>query len=75
MTSTRTSPDLRNPARQHWSLRTERWRYILYNNGAEELYDHANDPHEWINLAQVPGLAVTKQKLNDDLLRMSRSKE
>jgi hypothetical protein len=34
------------------SLRTERWRYIKYKDGTEELYDHQNDPMEWTNLAQ-----------------------
>ncbi len=33
------------------SLRTHRWRYIRYADGSEELYDHANDPNEWNNLA------------------------
>ncbi len=33
------------------SLRTSRWRFICYANGAEELYDLKNDPHEWVNLA------------------------
>lgn len=33
------------------SLRTTRWRFICYANGAEELYDLKNDPHEWVNLA------------------------
>jgi len=33
------------------ALRTERWRYIRYADGTEEIYDHANDPHEWHNLA------------------------
>ena len=45
------------PARaadQHFSLRTERWRYIRCRNGEEELYDHASDPHEWTNLAGAP---------------------
>ena len=32
-------------------IRTERWRYIRYANGAEELYDMQNDPNEWHNLA------------------------
>ncbi|HSH14396.1 MAG TPA: sulfatase [Verrucomicrobiae bacterium] len=34
------------------AVRTERWRYIRYANGAEELYDLVNDPHEWTNLAR-----------------------
>jgi len=65
-----TPSDLKNPAKQHWSLRTKRWRYVLYNNGAEELYDHAADPYEWTNLAEDPDLASTKNKLKNDLLGM-----
>ncbi|HTL72470.1 MAG TPA: hypothetical protein VL863_04135, partial [bacterium] len=54
---------------QQWSIRSERWRYILYNNGAEELYDHATDPHEWINLATDPAQAAQKQTLRRELCR------
>lgn len=36
---------------------TERWRYIRYANGDEELCDHANDPGEHKNLAGDPALA------------------
>ena len=33
------------------SIRTSRYRYIKYlKTGAEELYDHSNDPNEWVNL-------------------------
>lgn len=32
-------------------IRSERWRYIRYADGAEELYDTQSDPHEWTNLA------------------------
>ena len=35
---------------QHYAIKTDRYRYILYNNGKEELYDHQNDPNEWDNL-------------------------
>lgn len=34
------------------SVRSERWRYIQYRNGEEELYDHFNDGNEHINLSQ-----------------------
>jgi choline-sulfatase len=34
------------------SVRSERWRYIRYADGSEELYDHRHDPLEWTNLAQ-----------------------
>jgi len=33
------------------SIRDERWRYIHYADGSEELYDHQTDPNEWENLA------------------------
>jgi len=36
------------------SLRSERWRYIRYYDGSEELYDHYNDKQEWDNLANDP---------------------
>jgi arylsulfatase A-like enzyme len=33
------------------AVRSDRWRYIRYADGTEELYDHSNDPHEWTNIA------------------------
>jgi arylsulfatase A-like enzyme len=36
------------------AVRTERWRYIHYRDGTEELYDHEKDPWEWTNLAGNP---------------------
>jgi len=39
------------PSEQSYSLRYEDWRYIRYQNGREELYQTAKDPHEWTNLA------------------------
>jgi choline-sulfatase len=33
------------------SVRSERWRYIRYSDGTEELYDHSTDDMEWTNLA------------------------
>ena len=45
------------------SIRTQRWRYIRYEDGSEELYDHRVDPDEWINLANKPEHEQTKKKL------------
>ena len=33
------------------TLRNENYRYIVYTNGFEELYDHRNDQNEWNNIA------------------------
>jgi arylsulfatase A-like enzyme len=33
------------------AVRDERWRYIRYADGSEELYDHLRDPREWTNVA------------------------
>ena len=33
-----------------------RYHYIRYADGAEELYDHQNDPREYVNLAKQPEL-------------------
>ena len=32
------------------AVRTDRWRYIRYADGTEELYDHHDDPNEWTNV-------------------------
>jgi iduronate 2-sulfatase len=55
----------------HYSLRTERWRYIRYNSGVEELYDHENDPYEWTNVCSDPALAETKAELRTELFRIN----
>ena len=44
-------------------VRSERWRYIRYNDGTEELYDHNVDPMEWTNLASKPESAAVKKEL------------
>ena len=39
------------------AVRDERYRYIRYADGSEELYDHESDPNEWHNLAGRRGYA------------------
>ena len=42
----------------NYSIRSERYRYIHYNDGSEEFYDHADDAHEWNNQIGNPELAA-----------------
>jgi arylsulfatase A-like enzyme len=45
------------------ALKNEKWRYIRYADGSEELYDHTQDPNEWTNLAGVAGMSEVKSRL------------
>ena len=60
-----------NPSRESYTLRSKNWRYIRYENGKQELYDTASDPHEWHNLADKPEhserLAGFRQRLLEQL--------
>jgi arylsulfatase A-like enzyme len=42
---------------------SERWRYIIYSDGGEELYDRKEDPNEFTNLAGNSQYASTKRAL------------
>jgi len=55
---------------QNYSYRTKDWRYILYKNGKEELYDHRNDPREWKNLATEEKYKKIMRQLKKDMLEM-----
>ena len=44
-------------------------RYIRYEDGSEELYDHANDPHEWVNLAGSTAYETIKNTLKEQVLK------
>ena len=49
--------------RRHSALRTERYRYIRYGDGGEELYDHSTDPHEWENRVGSADAAAVLEEL------------
>ena len=53
--------------RGNYSVRTERWRYILYADGNQELYDLTVDPHEWENLADKEEHRRLIDRLRSDL--------
>ena len=48
-------------ARGNVSLRSDRYRFIRYVDGSEELYDHQHDPNEWTNLLAKQGAAEKYQ--------------
>merc|ERR1712048_1515137 len=45
------------------------YRYIIYNHGAEELYDYTKDPKERNNVAMDSAYAETKALLRSHLLQ------
>ncbi len=47
------------------SVRTERWRYVEWDDGKQgvQLYDHDRDPKEYVNLALDPKHAETVQAM------------
>jgi len=45
------------------AVRSDRYRFIRYHDGGEELYDHSSDPQEWKNLAAEPNLAAVRKQL------------
>jgi arylsulfatase A-like enzyme len=56
-------PSLITYERGNHAVRDQRWRYIRYNDGTEELYDCGSDPHEWTNLAKDPKYDPVKKEL------------
>jgi arylsulfatase A-like enzyme len=60
-------PALITHGRGNHAVRDERYRYIHYRNGEEELYDHIRDPNEWTNLAADPVQRPTIEALRRHL--------
>ena len=50
-TTPREFPAITTHNHDNHSIRSDDWRYIVYADGSEELYDMKNDPDEWHNLA------------------------
>ena len=49
--ASRRSPVLSSWYFGNFAVRSDRWRYIQYRDGSEELYDHRSDPNEYQNVA------------------------
>ncbi len=55
---------------QTFAYRTTDYRFILYPNGQEELYDLKNDPNEWTNLATDEKYDEVKAEMRETVLEM-----
>lgn len=56
-------PSLTTMGYKNHSIRSDQYRYNIYQDGTEELYDHFNDPMEWNNLIKDPKYNKVIQKL------------
>jgi hypothetical protein len=57
-------PAITTHGRLNHAIRSDRWRYIRYADGSEELYDHETDPMEYTNLATRAEYDAVKQELS-----------
>lgn len=77
------APLLKNPAAKweypsvtthglgNHAVRSEKFRYIKYEDGSEELYDHDADPQEFKNLAKDEKYAAVKKELIKSLPKVN----
>ena len=42
----------------NYAIISEQYKYIRYNDGSEEFYDHFKDPNEWYNLIENEDYSV-----------------
>ena len=58
-----------HPVQTNWlfnrSIRWQKWRYIHYNDGSQELYDLETDPQECTNLIGSPGYEAITASLRN----------
>ena len=52
-------------------IQDRHYRYIRYEDGSEELYDHRSDPNEWTNVAEDPKHASVIRSLQGHLPKVN----
>ena len=67
-------PALTSTTKGNHTVRSDRWRYIRYSDGSEELYDHENDPNEWHNIADDPKMKSIKHEHGQWIDRLNETK-
>ena len=55
------------------SMRTEKWAYMKYKGGAEELYDMKNDPKQFKNLVLNDSYSEVLNKLRTQFKNRNKS--
>jgi N-acetylglucosamine-6-sulfatase len=55
----------------YYGVETERFVYVRYQDGEDEMYDLANDPFELTNLTADPAFAAQKQELEARLAELT----
>ena len=69
--SPRAWPAISTQNKDSHTVRTERWRYIHYADGSQELYDESADPGERNNLAADPASTATIAELSKWLPKLN----
>jgi N-acetylglucosamine-6-sulfatase len=59
-----------SPIPPYCAVRDERYKYVKYQDGEEELYELANDPFELHNLASDPRYRSAKERLHARLVEL-----
>jgi arylsulfatase A-like enzyme len=57
-------PAITTHGRLNHTVRSERYRYIRYADGSEELYDHQSDPMEYTNLVDRQAVDAIKEEMS-----------
>jgi choline-sulfatase len=68
----RSRPAITTDNHDNHGVRTEKWRYIQYADGSEELYDMVADPNEFTNLASDNNYTATKTALRKPLPKINK---
>ncbi|WP_077402892.1 sulfatase [Cellulophaga omnivescoria] len=58
---------LTTKAKNMHSLRNSTYRYTVYPDGFEELYNHNTDPNEWVNIAQEKSSKIILEQFRKEL--------
>lgn len=67
----RITPAITTHNHDNHGVRTDRWRFIQYADGSEELYDLLNDPNEFTNLIEGGTYSAVVNELRNLLPRLN----